>query len=236
MEESEENSEVNEVAPQETESETHEEQREDPQERNWREMRQRYTEMEKALRERDEFIMKNFQAPKQQEPEEPDLPDDEYINYGGIKKFAQKAVNPLKKEIEELKAQLHKKNQQDRFESLRNRYPDFNDVVTQESIALFEQKEPELAEQIAKNTDPYEVGLQSYKYIKYSGILDEVPKKRRRKEVEEKIEKNSKTVQSPQAYEKRPMAQAFRMTKEEESEIMAEMMHFANQAGFAQEM
>ena len=58
--------------------------------------------------------------------------------------------------------------------------------------------------------------------------------KRHAKEVEKKIEKNEKTVQSPQAYNKRPMAQAFSMTNMsdgEKTKLYEEMMGYASQAG-----
>lgn len=230
-----ENSVNEEVAPQVAESEPQQEQA-DLQDRNWREMRRKQAELEQGIKERDEFIRNTFVAQQQQqmvkEPEEPEEPDDEYINKGRVKRVAQKSIEPLKKEIDDLKKELANKRKQDRFNSLKNKFPDFDEVVNAETIALFEQKDPELAEQLAKNTDPYEIGLQSYKYIKYSGILEEVPGKRRRKEVEEKIEKNSKSVPSPQAYDKRPMAQAFKMSRAEQTQILNEMMECANQASF----
>jgi hypothetical protein len=58
-----------------------------------------------------------------------------------------------------------------------------------------------------------------------------VPTNRRAKEVEKKIEENSKTVQTPQAFEKRPMAQAFKMTESELAVLYKEMTHYANMAG-----
>ena len=56
---------------------------------------------------------------------------------------------------------------------------------------------------------------------------DKVPSARRAKEVEKKLEQNAKTVQTPQAYDKRPMAQAFQMSKAEMANIYKEMMGYA---------
>jgi len=84
---------------------------------------------------------------------------------------------------------------------------------------------------IAESKDPYKIALQSYKYIKATGLAHKVPASRRAKEVDKKIEQNAKTIQTPQAFDKRPMAQAFKQTEAEKSQTYNEMMHYANQAG-----
>ncbi len=94
-----------------------------------------------------------------------------------------------------------------------------------------EEQDPELAKSIADTNDPYKIAIQSYKYIKAMGIESKVPNARRAKEIDKKIEKNEKTVQTPQAYEKRPMAEAFKLTDSMKSDLYSEMMSYANQAG-----
>lgn len=248
MEEAELNSVNEEFATQEADPETHSDDVvQEPQgrsgqidqERNWKAARQRIAELEKLAREKDELLKQSLayqqSIQKQEEPEEV-IDEEEYANYGGVKKLASKTVEPLKKELEELKAQLAQKKQMELLQSLRSRYSDFDDVVNPETIALFEEKEPELANQIAEIADPYKIGMQSYKFIKASGLLDEVPNKRRRTEAKQKLEKNESTVQSPQAYDKRPMAQAFKMTKAEQSKLYEEMMHFSSQVSSVPQM
>lgn len=239
MEEAEVNSASEEVAPPEAEvQEAPQEQQqpaEDRQDRNWKAARQRIEELERQNREKEELLKKAFdfqqayQKPAQV-ADEPDEPDDEYIPKGRVKKLAKKEVEPLQKEIEELKAQLTVQKQRDMLNSLRSKYSDFDDIVNPDSLALFEEKEPELAQTIAEIKDPYKLAIQSYKYIKASGIADEVPNKRHAKEAEKKLEKNSKTVQSPLAYDKRPMAQAFKMTEAERSKLWEEMNHYGSMA------
>ena len=45
--------------------------------------------------------------------------------------------------------------------------------------------------------------------------------------IDQKLDKNAKTVQSPLANDKRPMAQAFKLTENEKSKLQEEMMHYA---------
>lgn len=207
------------------------------QERNWRAMREKERQLEKDNRDKDELIrelIRKNQAPVV--PEEPELPDDEYLNKGHVKRLAKKAVEPLEKELEELRNQLATQKQQNLFDSLRKKFSDFDEVVNPETLALFDEREPELAAQIVASKDPYAIGVQSYKFIKASGLLDSVPSRRRQKEADKMLEKNAKTMQSPQAYDKRPMAQAFRLTEEDKSKLYEEMMGFASMAGSVPEM
>ena len=74
------------------------------------------------------------------------------------------------------------------------------------------------------------MGLQSYKYIKALGIVEKLPESRHKKEVVQKLEKNAKAVQSPTAYDKRPMAQAFKATQADSKKLYEEMMFYAGQA------
>lgn len=240
MEEAQENSVEKEVATQEAEvQETPQEQVpvtqvEDRQDRNWRQVRQRLADLERENKEKDELLNRALSLTKAQASpmaqDEPEEPDEEYIPKGKVKRLAKKEVEPLQKRVDELEAQLKQRHQQDLISSLRSRYPDFDEVVNPETIALFEEKDPELANTIAELKDPYKIGLQSYKYIKASGLKDEVPGNRRQKEAEKKLEKNAKTVQSPQAFDKRPMAQAFRLTETEKSKLWEEMQQYGSMA------
>jgi hypothetical protein len=240
MEEAEVNSEIKEAAPHEAESQTPEQKEpeqshdrhEVDQERNWRAVRQRIAELERINQEKDEVIKKVLDSQKVQkiEPIEEEPASDDFVNYQGVKKTAYKAVEPLQKKIDDLEAKISQRQQQDLFESLKRKFPDFDEVVNPETLALFDEKEPELANQIAATKDPYKIGIQAYKFIKASGFLNDLPNKRHQKEAEKKIEKNANTVQSPQVYDKRPMAQAFRITESERSKLYEEMNHYASQA------
>jgi hypothetical protein len=99
-----------------------------------------------------------------------------------------------------------------------------------ETLELLETKDPELAETIAQLKDPYKMGIQSYKYIKALGLQNELPTARRHKEIEKKLEKNAKSVQTPMAYDKRPIAQAFKATEADKRRLYEEMMQYAQQS------
>lgn len=202
--------------------------------RAWAEMRVRNKQLADELRaQREEFEKwKASQAPK--EVDEFDvIGDDEYIPKGKVAKLVQKKAAHIAEEIAERKVnQMMERQHQSQFlDRLQRQYSDFKDVVTPETLALLEEKDPELADTIASMKDPYTIGLQSYKYIKALNLSEKVADSRRSKEVDKKLAENAKTVQSPQAYDKRPMAQAFQMTQAEKSALYQEMMGFAHQAG-----
>ena len=70
-------------------------------------------------------------------------------------------------------------------------------------------------------------------FIKAMNLVDVSTQTRHAKEVQKKIDKNEKSVQTPQAFNKRPMAQAFSMantSREEQTKIYEEMMGYASQS------
>ena len=201
------------------------------QERDWRAMRQRQKEMEMEIRQKNELLERFLQKPQAvQEFVEPEEPDEEYVPAGKVKGIARRTVQPLEKKIAELESKIAQQETQKLVQSLRSTYQDFDDVVNVETLELLEKNEPELAATIAQFKDPYKMGLQSYKYIKALGLKDKLPESRHTKEVIQKMEKNAKAVQSPVAYDKRPMAQAFKSTQADKTRLYEEMMHFAGKA------
>lgn len=213
---------------------------EDIQEKNWRELNRVKKELERKSRMQEDLIerLMQHQQPaqvmKSEEIDELDsIPDDDHLVKGQQKRLVRKEVEPLQKRIDELESRLQRQSQVDRFESLKRKFPDFEDVVNPETTALLEEQEPELAQTIIDMKDPYKIGMQTYKYIKALNIEGQVPKARRSKEIDRKLESNAKTMQSPQAFDKRPMAQAFKLTEQEKNKLYEEMMGYASQAGFS---
>lgn len=208
--------------------------RDDANERNWRAMRQRQKEMEYELKQKNELLDRFMQQHQPQQAHqtiaEPEEPDEEFIPAGKVKGIARKTVQPLEKKIQDLEAKLAQQEQQKLLQSLHSKYSDFDDVVNVETLEMLEKTEPELAATIAQFKDPYKMGLHSYKYIKALNLVDKLPEARRKKEVVQKLEKNSKAVQSPTAYDKRPMAQAFKSSQVDSKALYEEMMHYAGQA------
>lgn len=204
------------------------------QERNWREMRKRQEELENRLRQKDEMLEKLMHAQLSSQttkPEpEPEDPDEEYIPAGRVKGIARRTVQPLEQKIQELEQKIAQQEQQKYINNLKSKYSDFDDIVNQETLELLETREPELAAAIAETKDPNKMAIQAYKYIKALNLAEQVPTARRSKEVTKRLEENNKTVQTPMAYDKRPMAQAFKITEAKRNELYEEMMRYAGQA------
>ncbi len=257
MEEVEKISVSEEIAPPETEaarSEPHETNQnppkdlirdEDSQERNWKEMRRRQNDLEKRLREKDELLekfmlsqMTSKEAKEIIKDELDEIGDDEYISKGKVNKLVRREAQRIAEEISKKETEKAFKSQRDAqfLNNLKSQYSDFDEIVNSETLSLLEQQDPELANTIAELKDPYKIGLQSYKYIKAMNLSTKVPDSRRVKEVEKKLEQNSKTIQSPQAYDKRPMAQAFQMTNAEKNKLFEEMNGFARMADSVPEL
>jgi hypothetical protein len=93
-----------------------------------------------------------------------------------------------------------------------------------------------LAATIADLKDPYKIGVQSYKYIKAMKISDSAKDVRREKELDKAIEKSEKAVTSPMAYDKRPIAQAFKLTDAMKKDLYREMHGYAAMASSVPEM
>jgi hypothetical protein len=205
---------------------------EDWQERNWREMRRSHDELKQIARSQAEVIeqLKQQLTPKEVDEFE-DIADDDYLPVGKVKQLVEKKARAIVQA--ETQKILQQREQANFLDKLKKQYGDFDDIVNQETLAILEKQDPDLAETIAGLQDPYKIGLQSYKYIKALGIADKVPQARRVAEVEKKLEKNAKTIQSPQAYDKRPMAQAFKTTDAERAAIYKEMMEYASGSGYS---
>ena len=209
---------------------------EDSQDRNWKEMRRRQNDLEKDLqmqREMNERLMKMTaqSTPVKQEIDELDaISDDEFIPKGKVNKLVEKRAARIAEEIAKRETEkFFKQHNDSQFISrLKSKYSDFEEVVNSETMSLLEEQDPELAASIAELKDPYKIGMQCYKFMKASNLADKAPQSRRAKEVDKKLEQNEKVVQSPQVYDKRPMAQAFQMTKADYSNLYKEMMGFAS--------
>lgn len=238
-------SEQPEVAPQEsTESqvkETHKvEEQEDTNARNWRRANETRKRLEQELKKKEEQLEQLLKAvTKQQQPPEVDELDsvsaDEFIPKGKIEKMWDKREKRIREQTrEEVERAFQEKEKARWKEKVREKFPDFEDVVNVETLDLLEQQEPEVAENIADLKDPYKVAIQSYKYIKAMGLTsDKVSVSKRHREVEKKLDENKKTIQSPQVYDKRPLAQAYKITDADHKALYKEMMEAAGQSGFS---
>lgn len=220
---------------------SHEQPVETKQNRHFKELRRQKDELERKLKMQEEMMerLMKVQPPAPVEIDELDQIDEtEVLQKGQVKKLVRKQAEAIAKEIvqQEMSQVKRQIDQSQHLNRLKSQFSDFDEVVNQESLALLEENEPELAIAIAESKDPYKILLQSYKFIKKMGIDKDVPNARHAKEVEKRIEKNAKTVQSPQAHDKRPMAVAFKMTESMRKELADEMTYFARRASSVPEM
>lgn len=122
--------------------------------------------------ERNEALkrLQAYEASRQApEPEEPGLPEEEYVTGKHLKAYA--------REIKELKKQLVS-NQQKTAEAvaeaqIKAQYPDFYAVVNDENVALLNTLHPEIANTIRTSTDTYAKAVTAYTMIKKLGIAQE---------------------------------------------------------------
>lgn len=212
-------------------------------------MRLKNAELERELKQLREAQMQIMQAqlasqqPVRQEvvDELDKIGDEEFIPLGKVRKLAEKNSQRVLKSAEDLVkqevAKALKQRDQDQFmDRLNRQYSDFSEVVNPETLSLLEEKEPELAATIAESKDPYKIGVQSYKYIKAMGLSQKATESRREKQLDKAIEKSEKQVSSPMAFDKRPIAQAFKLTDAMKKDLYREMHGYAALASSVPEM
>ena len=211
-------------------------------------MRLKNAELERELKQLRDAQMQIMQAqlasqqPVRQEIDELDkIGDEEFVPLGKVKKLAEKNSQRVLKSAEDLVkqevAKALKQRDQDQFmDRLNRQYSDFSEVVNPETLSLLEEKEPELAATIAESKDPYKIGVQSYKYIKAMGLSQKATESRREKQLDKAIEKSEKQVASPMAFDKRPIAQAFKLTDAMKKDLYREMHGYAALASSVPEM
>ncbi len=162
---------------QETQTETPQEQAEQPQEtvsrqrgreddsdRNLRSLREK---TERAERERDEA----YRLIKEYESRLPNADDsDTDVNLGADDIAEGKHLSKVQKKIKNLEEQLRSYQQQNALTAaelrLRNKYPDFDKVVTKDNIDLLKDKNPSAARLLASAQDADAAGESAYLFIK----------------------------------------------------------------------
>ena len=211
-------------------------QEESRQDRNWREIRRVNSELERKVKMQEELLQRVMtqQAPQAAPVQKKDIiheiSQEEYVPGNKVAEALQQQKEEFRRELEEVKKTYSNQKQSSLLNDLKREFSDFDDVVNPETIAILDETNPRLANAIASSNDPYMIAVQTYEYIKAKGLASKPPSKRAI-ETERKIEQNKKTINTPQAFEKRPMAQAFQMTDAMKKELQREMYGAANQAG-----
>ena len=211
------------------------------QERNWvKNLRRDRDEAIRKAKMQEELIkqlMSNQHSQTQQQAPQEDilqeLEREEYASGSKLAKVLKAQEERFQKKLQEFERGAQEQKKSEIGSQLRREYSDFDNVVNPESIEILQEMYPGRAQAIASISDPYEAALLAYETIKSKGIPDQLTSTRRTKEVDKKLEQNKKTVQSPQSFSSRPLAQAFQepKTKEEKSAVYQEMLKYAGMSG-----
>jgi len=219
--------------------------KEETDERNFKAMRLKNGELERELKQMREMQMQMMQAqmshsaPAKQDIDEFDsIGADEFIPKGKVERLVEKKAQQYAEQIakKEVESYFKKQNDSQYLDRLNRQYSDFSEVVNPETLSLLEEREPELAQSIVELKDPYKIGLQTYKFIKAMNLVHKAPESRREKEIDKAIAKSEKSVQSPMAFDKRPIAQAFKLTDAMKKDLYREMHGYAALANSVPEM
>lgn len=187
---------------------------------NWQEARRRMAELERIAREQQQTIERLSKSQKPEEDDLSSLSNDDILTVAQAKKMH---------DYRERNAQIELQRQ--REEILKLKYPDIDQVLSQENIAYFEQTEPELAESIAAlGGDPIKMKAAAYKLIKKTIPLTTPPSMEKKK-----AELNAKKPVSVQAVAKNSAignASLFEngLTPEYKKQLWEEMKACAKQA------
>lgn len=126
---------------------------------NWADARRKMQALEeeiKRLREKPAFQEEEFSF------------NDEDIPTGkDVKRLIKKEAQHIAKEM------IRQREAQTVDERINLKFPDYNQVVTSESIEVLKQTEPEIAASLANMNDPYTQAIAAYKYMKKLNPLPE---------------------------------------------------------------
>ncbi len=171
---------------------------------NWRQMEEKH----KLEREKDQRRIWELEQEKErlakereQKNEELKLEKDDLITYGQVDELVEKRAAAKARVIFQEEFQKQEKAKQPL--AAKQKYPDFEKVVTQENIDKLTKEDPELDSLIMHAKNPYE---RVYKEIKRSQFYKATQEN---KESKQKIEENSKKPVSSNSFGKqRPLSYA----------------------------
>lgn len=181
---------------------------------NWRQMEEKHKkEIEQLQRELWELKQKKEESTPQEE--ELKLQEDDLITYGQLDKLAEKKARAIFQE------ELKKVERAKQPLAAKQKYPDFEQVVTSENIEKLKQEDPELEKLIMLSDNPFE---RTYREIKRADFFKSQMKN---KESDEKIAENmQKPVSSSSLGKQRPLSLANDYAKGS-AELYAEMRRYS---------
>jgi hypothetical protein len=139
------------------------------QEHNWREARRKMQDLERRAEEQQELIsrLQNQQSQPVEEDDLAKLADDDIVTAKQARRLAENMARQVADEA------IREREASTVDERLKNRFPDFDDVVTRDNIETLKSQDPELAMSLyALAQDPYAQAVAAYKLLKKQGIGD----------------------------------------------------------------
>lgn len=167
---------------------------------NWRQMEDTNKQLQKQvweLEQKDQQAQEKIQLEK----EELKLEKDDLITYGQVDELVEKRAETKARAI--FQEEFKKAERAKQPLAAKQKYSDFEKVVTNENINKLEKEDPELARLIALSNDPFD---RTYKEIRRSDFFKST---QMNKESDEKIAENSqKPVSSNSFGKQRPLSYA----------------------------
>ena len=162
---------------------------------NWAEANRKMEEMQRRNLELAQQLERMQKPVVKDEPDELDkLADDDIITKAqGKRLFAKMAKDIASDAIRQHSASTVE-------ERIKNKYSDYDDVVTAENIALLKQKKPSVALSVAHNPDPFSQAEAVYDALKMMGLGQteehSVAKDKAMKNTQKPVSVNAVTKQS----------------------------------------
>jgi hypothetical protein len=149
-------------------------QRETPQQENFRYLREERERLEKKLeqerREKEELIryMQAQQTKQQETPEEEEYqaPQDEYLEGKHLNKYQQQTKLRIDRETKARQESERRMYEMLVQQQLMMEFPDYRQVFTADNLDTLEKKYPDMAKSIIANTDPLSKRKATYDAIK----------------------------------------------------------------------
>lgn len=147
---------------------------------NWAEMRR----IERELKQQNEELKKQLSQvnkPLQAEDDEIGVKDEDLVEGKHLKN--------LHKEIRQLRSELKQRESSSVEDRLKLHYPDYAEVLANENIELLNKTDPEFAETLALQTDPYKRVVAAYKFLKKLGTQSNATESLEKKKAVENSQK-----------------------------------------------
>ena len=146
--------------PQETPLQAKQRENQEASERNWRETRQALKAQEQVIRElKSQLDQRN--TPEQKELDIlSTLSQDDLLTRAQAERLAELKARQI---VEETMKKQHASTAEER---IRMKYPDFDDVLTDENIQFLRENKPSLVRSVLANSDPYAQAEAAYELAK----------------------------------------------------------------------